>query len=382
MLMTHGDAFRCRPALLPRLMCEGGLTEVSIHIDSTQRGRKGAAYRQATTEAELLPLRDEFARLIRRVRRETGRPLDVASTFTVTRDNLHEIPLVLRWMQSNADAFKMISFQPAAQVGRTRAELGGKVSVEELWAAIARSILGRRAEAAQLRAVEGWLGHPDCSRFVQGVVVSEPGREPIFHPLIADDPVEQEAVQALLPAIGGLTFRLDDRARAAARLLGLVARWPRLLAWHVPRLVMRWARRLSPEGPGRLAWRWLRGDVRFHYLNVVSHHFMSADELRSASGRERAALCVFQVPVGDRLVSMCEANALGIRDRYYEALAGADRSRAQGEPAASGARSDPLVATASAQYGVAERLDLVREQHQPFAAVELDGEQTATDVVA
>ena len=43
MLMTHGEAFRRRPELLPRLMAEGGLSEISIHIDTTQRGRRGAA---------------------------------------------------------------------------------------------------------------------------------------------------------------------------------------------------------------------------------------------------------------------------------------------------------------------------------------------------
>jgi len=32
MLMTHGDSFRRRPGLLERLMVEGGLVEVSIHV--------------------------------------------------------------------------------------------------------------------------------------------------------------------------------------------------------------------------------------------------------------------------------------------------------------------------------------------------------------
>lgn len=92
MLMTHGDMFRRRPELLKRLMAEGGLTEVSIHIDTTQRGRRGQAYKQATREEALLPLRDEFAAIIRRVRRETGLTLDAATTFTVTRENLVGVP--------------------------------------------------------------------------------------------------------------------------------------------------------------------------------------------------------------------------------------------------------------------------------------------------
>lgn len=49
MLMTHGDRFRRRPEMLERLVVEGGLAEVSIHIDTTQRGRLGAAYKHART---------------------------------------------------------------------------------------------------------------------------------------------------------------------------------------------------------------------------------------------------------------------------------------------------------------------------------------------
>jgi hypothetical protein len=66
--------------------------------------------------------------------------------------------------------------------------------------------------------------------------------------------------------------------------------------------------------------RWLGGRARIDYLNIVSHHFMSRSELGTAAGRERLALCVFKAPIGDALVSMCELNALGGRDRYYNEL--------------------------------------------------------------
>ncbi|MHC4652648.1 MAG: radical SAM protein, partial [Planctomycetota bacterium] len=88
MLMTHGDHFRRQPGLLERLMVEGGLVELCIHIDTTQRGRWGAAYNAARHESELMPLRDEFAGMVREARRRTGRPLRVASTVTVTSGNL------------------------------------------------------------------------------------------------------------------------------------------------------------------------------------------------------------------------------------------------------------------------------------------------------
>ncbi len=41
MLMTHGDGFRRDSSLLPALVRDGGLMEVAVHVDSTQRGRRG-----------------------------------------------------------------------------------------------------------------------------------------------------------------------------------------------------------------------------------------------------------------------------------------------------------------------------------------------------
>ena len=70
-LMTHGETFRRKPGLLERLMVRGGLTEISLHIDTTMRGRRDG-YTRATTEAELDGLRAEFGDLIRSARRGTG----------------------------------------------------------------------------------------------------------------------------------------------------------------------------------------------------------------------------------------------------------------------------------------------------------------------
>ena len=66
-------------------MVEGGLIEVSIHVDTTQRGRQGERWRAATMEAALNPLRAEFAAMIREAERTTGLPLRAATTMTVTR---------------------------------------------------------------------------------------------------------------------------------------------------------------------------------------------------------------------------------------------------------------------------------------------------------
>jgi hypothetical protein len=321
MLMTHGDAFRRVPGLLERLMTEGGLTEVSLHIDTTQRGRRG--YPDARDEAALGPLRDEFAALVRRARRTTGRRLEVATTVTVTRDNLESVPEIVRWLVANADAFKMVSFQPVAPVGRTEAALGA-VTADALWSRIAA---GLSLEASALAAHEGWLGHPACSRFVQGVVVRQPGRGPVFHALRRTE--DEADVDAWLTRFGGLTFRLDRRPVALARLAGVVASAPGLLLRRVVPLLLRWPARLDRAHPWRLVIRYLGGRTRLDYLNLVSHHFMSRDELTTSAGRERLGMCIFKAAVAGDLVSMCELNALGGRDRYYDGLRAADRNRSR-----------------------------------------------------
>src|SRR3989442_15830710 len=91
---------------------------------------------RAAPQAELDGLRAEFAELIRSARRRTGRRLEAASTVTVTRRNLLEVPGIVRWFLRNADAFKMVSFQPVAAVGRTDLALEGG-GPGELWTRIA-----------------------------------------------------------------------------------------------------------------------------------------------------------------------------------------------------------------------------------------------------
>ncbi len=44
------------------------------------------------------------------------------------------------------------------------------------------------------------------------------------------------------------------------------------------------------------------------------------EKIATSAGRARLALCAFQVPIGDQMRSMCEVNALGIRDNFYSLL--------------------------------------------------------------
>lgn len=300
MLMTHGETFRRKPGLLERLMEAGGLREVSFHVDATMRGRRDR-HARATSEAALAPLRAELADLVRTARRRTGLPLEAASTVTVSGATLPEIPDLVRWFLANADAFKMVSFQPLAAVGRTEPELRG-ADVEALWRGIAAG-----AGDPELLAGEGHLGHPACTRFVQGVAVRRGGGVR-FAPLYRQDrPAEMRFLHGLLARLGGTSFRLDDRATRRRRAAALVARHAAfLLRRGVPQL-LRVARRAGVGRP--------------HYFCIVSHHFMSAAETATPLGRERLAACAFRVPVDGRLEPMCAVNALGLRERVYRGAA-------------------------------------------------------------
>jgi hypothetical protein len=299
MLMTHGETFRRKPGLLERLMVDGGLSEVSFHVDTTMRGRRDR-YAGAASEADLDGLRSEFAAMIRAARRRTGRRLEAASTVTVTRRNLDGVPGIVRWFLSNADAFKMVSFQPVAAVGRTDRNLGG-VSADELWWRIAQG-----AGDPTLCRGEGWLGHPACSRFVQGLAVRRPDGAALVPLYRRDDDTEMRFLAELLDRLGGTSFRLDPSARAIRRAAGVLRQHARfLLTRGVPYL---W--RL-----GRRA-----GTLRARYFCIVSHHFMSAAEIASPLGQERLSACVFRVPIDGGLEPMCAVNAHDIRARYYQSM--------------------------------------------------------------
>ncbi len=330
MLMTHGDAFRRRPGLLERLVIEGGLRELSIHVDTTQRGRKGAEWKGVHHEAHLNPLRDDFANMLREAIRSTGIRIRSATTLTVTRENLDAIPDVMRWLVHNADVFHLISFQPIAQVGRTEDGFGGGVTADALWAKIAEGLSTAANAATVLERGSKWLGHPDCNRFVHGLVYSHHGEAPTFHPVRDDaDPVDRKIVDGFLSRFGGISFRADDSRRIrAARMLGVVAKEPVFVLRSVPVYAWHWMKRFGQGRAWRAATSLLARRASVSGLAIVSHHFMSASEIRTARGQERLEQCVFHLSINGELVSMCEVNALGIREQYYAQLSRASAGRA------------------------------------------------------
>lgn len=321
MLMTHGDTFRRRPGLLERLM-EAGLNEVSIHVDTEMRGRKGDAYRKAKREEELHALRDEFTEIIRQARKRTGLRISAATTMTVMPQNLEGVAPVMRWLLKNADVFKLVSFQPAAQVGRTLDGLGGGVSAEDVWDQIFEALYGGTDTPREyLGNATFWMGHKDCNRSCLGSVLTRPGREPRFEPMFHFDQEEDvDFSLALRRDFGGSNFRADTRPEALARLLGCFREHPRTML-----SILGQARRVfSRHAPGELlqvAKELLSGEATVRGFHIASHHFMSRAEIETAKGQERLKHCIFKLPIGDRLVSMCETNAMGVREAFYQEIA-------------------------------------------------------------
>ena len=325
MLMTHGDSFRRRPGLLERYLTEGELVEVSIHVDTTQRGRVGAAYKGAVHEAQLNPLRDEFVEILSKAQQATGRRLRAATTMTVTRENLAGVTDVMRWLTSGQQVFRMISFQPIAQVGRTEDGFGGGVTADALWTRIAATLMhGDTQAATALLESQVWFGHPSCNRILHGLVAHRDGQLPQFHALrpSADAP-HADTVAEFFARFGGVSFKTDTPRTALARALGMAVRAPGFVLGRLPAYAWHWLERLDPGHPVRALRDLLSGRLTVQPLVIVSHHFMSADELTTDEGQLRLAHCVFHVPIDGELKSMCEVNALGIRDAYYASLASA-----------------------------------------------------------
>ncbi|HEV2853025.1 MAG TPA: radical SAM protein [Thermoanaerobaculia bacterium] len=315
MVMTHGDNLRRQPGLLERLMTEGDLTEISIHVDITQRGRDGAAYRVPRSELELMPLRDEFAAMVREARRRTGRTLRAAMTLTVTRDNLSQIADVVRWLVKNRDAFSLVSFQPLAQVGRTRKSQQG-VTASELWREVGRGTAGFGLSLEGTGPLH--FGHTECTRFVPLLALERPGEEPRLFQAFRDVTEDVAVVREFFErGLGGAAFRDDEPLEKAARALGMVRAAP---GWFLGP-VRRWVSARFREEAGislpRLLADSLRGRLRIDGLTLTSHHFMSPEELRTPLGKERLAACVFRLPYKGEMVPMCRMNADGVRESFY-----------------------------------------------------------------
>ena len=316
MLMTHGQVLLEHPWVLERLVTEGGLRKIALHIDITQAGRPGYPIRGLRSEADLHPLRQAFVDLILRVRRSTRTRFFAAHTVTVTERNLASVPEILHWLLADPRhlrAFRMVSFQTEADVGRTRFSQK-PATPGATWAQICRG-LGVDLPRDNLE-----FGHPDCSNMTS-LLVLFPERRVIN--LIPSDPRSRAFWSRILNVLGGTGARGEFPSESVLRKLSTLARHP-ATAWSILAYALR---RMREEGlgPGFVG-RALTG--RLGALNIVLHNFMSASDLerpRREVIETRLSACSFRGAVRRNgawvAVPMCEMN-VDYRESIYAQRAG------------------------------------------------------------
>ena len=305
MVMSHGQRFLEEPDYLKSLVADYGLRKISIHIDTTQRGRPET--RGINLEADLHKVRDAAADLIRWVRKETGLPLQAASTVTVTQQNLEGMTDVMEWFFKNADAFRLLSFQPVADVGRTRKAYSTAILNTELWKHI--YMAARRSFNPQ----PVLYGHPKCNNIVPLLVFHIGSEHIIFEGLRKDDKDDEQMFAHAMEHFGGKIDWSKHWKKNAPLVIRKFISNPRLLlhsiSWGIKRGIAE-SPRIKQIALTSFA---ARSFPRIRPFLLVLHNFMSPHELDTEEGKERLDACTFKLSVDGELTSMCEMNASGLR---------------------------------------------------------------------
>ena len=311
MVMTHGRRFLEEPDYLQELIEKDGLEKLSIHVDSTQRGRE--EWSPCVTESQLNAVRDRYANLIRDMRAKTGRKLHAAHTVTVTPQNLDQIPDIMDWLVRNLDAFRMMSFQPVAEVGRTQDEAISGLQLTDIWERICDTL------GVSLNRDAMHFGHPECHIMIPVVVARAGDQLSVLETVRSSKSWDRSYLRRLLRVVGGYTVRGKSRAENLSGITSLALRSPLLLLETLVYGAYRiWGNRRELA---RVILAAIRSrDLSVRPLALVVHKFMSPGELDSQLGKERLKACTFRVPVDGEMISMCELNATGLRSQLHPAV--------------------------------------------------------------
>jgi hypothetical protein len=304
MLMTHGQTLIEHPDFLERLIVEGGLRQISVHVDMTQAGRHGFPIGRIKCEADLHPVRQAFTDLAVRMRANTGLALEYALSFTVTRRNIDDVPEVIRWYLADpqrSQIWRMLSFQPEADTGRTIFSQR-PITSADVWEKICEGA------GLRLRRDASIFGHPDCNSWASLLIARPSGK---FFPLLPDDPKFDSLLGKVLAKIGGLSLVSDDAGTPPYRLAGVLCQHPLLALQLVFQMTKYFS---SRQAAWEVVGSVLRGQV--HTLGVGMHNFMDAAQVQRADRdpviRARLDSCVFKGAVkrdGEWVaVPMCSMN--------------------------------------------------------------------------
>jgi hypothetical protein len=316
MLMTHGQTLIEHPDFFERLVVEGGLRQVSVHIDATQAGRHGFPIGRVQSERDLHPVREAFTKLARDIREHTGFAIEYALSFTVTEKNVEDVPEVIRWYLADPERtriWRMLSFQPEADTGRT---------IFSKQRALPERVWEKLCEGTGLPLEKGGthFGHPDCNSWASILISQRTGE---FIPLLPRDATTKHLLGEILERIGGLSLVTDDARTAPWRIAGVLAQYPRLALrclFHLGRLFV------SRAYPWRMFADLVSGQA--HTLGVGTHNFMDAADVARADSdpviKARLDSCVFKGAVKEngewRAVPMCSMNQQKWAAIYEERL--------------------------------------------------------------
>jgi MoaA/NifB/PqqE/SkfB family radical SAM enzyme len=316
MLMTHGQTLLEHPEFLERLVVEGGLRQISVHIDVTQAGRHGYPIGRIKSEADLYPVREAFTELARRIREKTGLPLEYALTVTVTEKNLSDIPDLIRWYLSDpkrTHIWRMLSFQPEADTGRTIFSKRRATS-EAVWDKICKG--------TGIKVDRNWsiFGHPDCNNWYSLLVSRISGRYIVFP---AQDLTTRKLFNDILAIVGGISFVRDDAGTTPYRVAGALVQHP----WLAIRIIGHAVRLIAT---GQVPFEFIRAILTgcAHTVGTGTHNFMDAAQVARAEHdpvvRARLDSCVFKGAVKRNgnweMVPMCAMNESKWSAVYKERL--------------------------------------------------------------
>ena len=318
MLMTHGQTLIEHPEFLEKLMVEGGLRQVAVHVDMTQAGRHGYPINRIKSEADLHPVREAFTRLGLDLRAKTGLPLEFAHNCTVTGRNVAFVPEIVRWALAKPERthlWRMFSFQPEADTGRTYYS-EHPATPAAAWQKLCEGT------GLPLEREFSIFGHPDCNSWTPLLVSRRTGHYIVFPP---QDARTKRLYEELLANFGGVSFVTDDARTTPFRLLGILWQNPWLigrLAAHIGGLV------LTGKIPAEFVTALLAGQA--HTVGFGIHNFMDAAQVADAPNnptiQARLDSCVFKGAVKNRrsgeweAVPMCAMNQQRWSDVYDERL--------------------------------------------------------------
>ena len=306
MLMTHGQNLLDDPSYLKHLT-DAGLTKVCFHVDTHQRGRRGIPRPQ--NEGQLLYVRNAIAELLTTHHKENGRRIKAASSLTITAENAPELPEIIDWFLDKAPAFRLLSLQPVAEVGRTK-HRGS--SADDVWTQVNR-YFDRNIDPHAF-----WFGHKACSKIAVFMVVKTTRERFEWEAVRSGFPMDRAFFDRAIETFRGVVINDQPFPIAASRIVGAMIRRPLFLLHAVIYGIRRlWQQKKLVRKI--LASSWSKPfQTRAFPFAIVVHDFMSADQIETPLGQERVSACAFKVPYKGEMVSMCAFNAMGHRQASYD----------------------------------------------------------------